>query len=197
MIKEVKEALVNFLSDLKSKESFDKVYSNSEIKVSDKVVGAKVELIGKDGALSPAPDGDYQLEDGTKFTVKDSMIDSIEGEEMAQEPVEGNPAEEATETPKEEAQEDAEMVAMKQSIADLQAEIATLKSTVEELKNGSASKEDATQFGKQLQDLTDTIKALANIPAEFSKTNNKPSVKDEKEEKMNDLARVFASLKTK
>ncbi len=36
--------------------------------------GDKVEVIGKDGKKSPAPDGEHTLKDGSKITTKGGMI---------------------------------------------------------------------------------------------------------------------------
>lgn len=200
MFKEIKQELLSALNLLKTKEEFagDKVYSDSEIKVSDKKVGGKVELISKDGTLTPAPDGDYSLEDGTKFKVKDSCIESIEGEVMetpktedTRSPTETDKPE--VETPETEKKEDGDIETIKQNITDLQKAIEEIKSMLQ----GFVSKSEATEFNAQVKDLTDTIKQLAKLPAEFSKTNDSPREKDSKEEKISDIAKVFASIKDK
>lgn len=194
MFKEIKQKLIEALSNLEAKEEFkSKVYSDKEISVSQKTVGAKVEMIGTDGSLSPAKDGDYQLEDGTKFTVKETLIASIEGEKM-EEKVEGSPAEEATETPADTVKEDVDVVAIKQSITDLQAQIEALKGAVDELKNASASKEDANKFSSQLDALTDAIKALDTTPVEFSAVDKRAIEVEAKDEKMKNIASVFAKI---
>ncbi len=38
------------------------------------ITGDKVEVIGKDGKKSPAPDGEHTLKDGSKVTTKGGMI---------------------------------------------------------------------------------------------------------------------------
>lgn len=76
----IKNELVKSLKNLVSA-YFGQVYTDSQIKVSDKVVGGSVEMIAADGTLSPAPDGDYAMESGFSFTVKDGKIVSIVGQE--------------------------------------------------------------------------------------------------------------------
>jgi hypothetical protein len=38
------------------------------------VIGDKVEVIGKDGKKTPAPDGEHTLKDGSKITTKGGLI---------------------------------------------------------------------------------------------------------------------------
>ncbi len=38
------------------------------------ITGDKVEVIGKDGKKSPAPDGEHTLKDGSKLTTKGGMV---------------------------------------------------------------------------------------------------------------------------
>ena len=38
------------------------------------ITGEKVEVIGKDGKKTPAPDGEHTLKDGSKVTTKAGMI---------------------------------------------------------------------------------------------------------------------------
>lgn len=56
-----------------------KIYNDGDIKLSDKVVGGKVELVDANGELMTAPDADYKMEDGTEFTVVDGLITKISG----------------------------------------------------------------------------------------------------------------------
>lgn len=161
-----------------------KIYSASELHISDKQVGGKVELVGGDGKLQPAPDGDYQLEDGTKFTVSGGLIVSIEGETTPPTDVK---AADTTQT----------------EIDTLKSEIEAIKTSIEDIKKmiaDDAAKDDAeqettNQFKAQLQELTNTIKSLAKIPAEFSKTSENNYVKDEKEAQKIELASIFKKLK--
>ena len=69
-------------------------------------VGGKLFVI-KDGTSIPAPDGDHELEDGSKVTVKDGEIVSLEtpAEEKGPGEETETPAEEADETPAEEGEE--------------------------------------------------------------------------------------------
>ena len=88
-----------------------KLKDGTQVSISGKglEVGGKVFVV-KDGVPTPAPDGDHELEDGTKVSVKDGEIVSLEtpaeekgtgeapGEESpAQETAEDSPAEEGGE----------------------------------------------------------------------------------------------------
>lgn len=44
------------------------------------IEGETVSVIGKDGAKTPAPDGEHELADGTKVTTKDGKVVKPEGE---------------------------------------------------------------------------------------------------------------------
>jgi uncharacterized coiled-coil protein SlyX len=206
----IKAQIVDTLKNLLgvyAEEKFDKTYSASDLKISDKSVGGKVEIIGGDGTLSPAPDGEYTFEDGNEYQVKDGLItnivkdspeeDKAEGE-MQSKPEEGTPAEESTETPEEEAGEDAEedaaMQALTQKVAELESKMADMQQQLEALSGSqqmAASKRDVDHFSKQVQELNDTIKKLAKIPAEFSKANDNIKVKESKEEKLLEVAMML------
>lgn len=69
---------------------FSKVYTKDELKISDKSIGGKVELVQGDGSLSPAPDGEYVMDDGYAFTIKDGMISSVVGEDPVEVEVESS-----------------------------------------------------------------------------------------------------------
>lgn len=197
-----KEALQKFKEALfgKGHQEF-KVWSDTELKISQPEVGGKVEIIdGATGELTPAEDGDYEMDNGFKFTVKDGQIASIEGQDKPEEkkdeeaPVDA--AEEA-ETPTEEApteEQPDEVAELKAKVADLEALVAGLAQAMEELKGstaGAASKEDVDAFSKEVANLTETIQKLAKVPVEFSKTSTNNTVKESKEDKLFELARVL------
>ena len=75
MLTQLKKELLKALKTLKLEG--DKVYDPSELNISARELGGKVELIQGDDTLATAPDGDYTLSDGFKFTVKDGLIASI------------------------------------------------------------------------------------------------------------------------
>ena len=68
------------LFELTKKEKFAdvKLQDGSILRIDgDLVVGGKVSLISTDGAITPAPEGDLTLEDGSTITVKSGVIDVI------------------------------------------------------------------------------------------------------------------------
>jgi len=56
----------------------NKVFSPSDLQISNKAIGGKVEQINQDGSLSPLEDGTYSMDDGFTFTVADGLITDIE-----------------------------------------------------------------------------------------------------------------------
>jgi hypothetical protein len=195
---------------------FGKVYSDSELKVSSMEVGSKVESINADGTLSDVEDGDYVMENGTAFTTKDSMIVSIEGQEPVA-PVEAEvevtvedesiepivedevPASGTTEVeviePVEEEDMEDEMEARVKTLED------TIASLVEKVAAMEAKEAETlsaiTKFNSEVETLNSNIKTLAKVPVQFTKTNNKNIVNDNKEEKMLDLARILGGVTKK
>lgn len=158
--------------------------STSDVQYSNFAIGEKVELVNGDGTLSPAPDGDYTNNDGVKYSVKDGLIASIEGEApIEEEQVEEEQAADPIQT---------QLDAQAQDIADLKKAIDELKQSFSD--EAVKDQNMAEQFSKQLKDLTDSIKVLAKIPAEFSRVNNSNQVKDNKEEKENKLKELAKLL---
>jgi polyhydroxyalkanoate synthesis regulator phasin len=178
-----------------SEEKFAKVYSDAEIKISQREVGGKVEMIGSDGSLSDAADGDFEMQDGFKFTVKDGLIASIEGQDA---PVDEAPKEDVpvqAEAPAQDAPADAptnEVDDLKQRVADLEAMVAELIQKVEGAAQMAATKDDVAAFTKEVADLNHNIKELAKVPVEFSKTTTNNTVKESREDKLIELARILS-----
>ncbi|GAA4326206.1 hypothetical protein [Flaviaesturariibacter amylovorans] len=180
----------------------NKVWSEAEIKISEKAVGSKVELIDADGQLQPAPDGNYELDNGFKFTVKDGLIESIEGEDAPAE-VPAEDAVEAAEVPADEqpkedlpAEPNPEVDELKVKVADLESKLADLAAKVDEMNASvevAASKEEVAEFTKAAADLNKTILQLAKVPVQFSQTSTNNTVKDSKEQKLVDLAKILNS----
>jgi hypothetical protein len=170
-----------------------------ELKISEVAIGGKVEVINADETLAPAPDGEYTTEDKDVITVKDGFIVLINGEKGEEEKVADEPAEELAE--EEVKEEEAPVEAdWKAEVDALKAETEALKAAVEELQKGLADKSEAEEkmsadFSKQLTDLTETLKVLSVMPAEFSKTSSNNLVTDSKDEKMKAYARIIASNK--
>lgn len=197
MIKEIKKEFAKTLNYLLGNEKFEgetKIYQPDEISISERVIGGKVELVNTDGTLSPMPDGNAELADGFKFTVKDGLIESIEGEA----PVEENPEEMAEQAPVETPTNDSSAIEeMKKVTEELRAEIDIMKAALDELKasmSDTANKDEVANFNKQIADLNDTIKKVASIPAEFSKTTKSNIAKDANDEGKKKLASIFKNL---
>jgi hypothetical protein len=167
------------------KTAFDKLPdgTEAEMKIDNFAIGEKAEVVNTDGTLAPAPDGEYTNADGVKYTVKDGLIDSIDGQFAEEEkPVE------QTATPENDFK--TQLEAQAQEIADLKAKLETL-----ETKMASDKEEETTlseNFSNQLKELNDSIKILATIPAEFSKTSTNNTVKDNKEDKLKELQRILS-----
>lgn len=160
----------------------EKTYSPSEISLSDKVVGAKVELIGKDGSLSVAPDGEYEV-DGFEFTVKDGLISAVES------PVDENMAKDAPVTP------NPDIEALKAEIETLKSQLADVVKSISGLNEGAekfASISDVTDLKSTVEKFNSTIMKLAKLPAEPSKTNTKIEVKENDAAKLEAFAKAFS-----
>lgn len=190
---------------------FEKVYTDSEVKISDKSIGSKVEMIGADGSLSDAPDGDYVMDNGFSFTVKGGMIESIVGEEA---PVEaatdstdatsGDTATTEVETPAEDAapeeeptEEEApdEMDMRVKALEDKVAELVDMIAGMAEQKMEADKTIEA--FTAEVKSLNNNIQTLAKVPVEFSKTNTKKVVEESKEEQLLNVARMLGGLTNK
>lgn len=185
---------------------FEKVYTSDEIKISAKEVGGKVEMIGADGTLSVAPDGDYVMDDGFSFSVKDGLIVSIVGEEQPVEEVAAGDYKDKedkvsgdTEDVKAEEVEieiDPEKEEMKKQIAELYKMFEELYSMLDGIKIDASKKNEAiTQFSKEISDLNNNIKTLAKVPVEFSKTSKNNVIEETREQKLMDVARLIGKIK--
>jgi len=171
--------------------------SESELKVSDMVIGGKVEKVNSDGSLAPVEDGEYTIEKDL-LVVKDGLIVSINGE------TEMKPKDEA---PKEEekledvpVEDPAPENDWKTEVEALKAETESLKVTIEEIKkvmaeNTVEEQKMSADFTAEIAKLNETLKVVATTPAEFSKTSTNNVVKDSKEDKMKEYARILNSNK--
>lgn len=171
--------------------SDEKFANQPELKVSDMVIGGKVETVNSDGTLAPVMDGEYTIGEDM-IEVKEGLIVSINGET---ETVDTN------EVPKDENMADTSITdALRSEVDALKAETENLKTALEELKK--AMQDDTAQeqtmsadFNNQLSALNETIKTLVTMPVEFSKTSNNNVVKDTKDEKMKEYLKILASTK--
>lgn len=202
-LKNIKAELLKVFASMNA--STDKVWTADELKISDKAVGGKVEVINPDGTLAPIEDGDHTMEDGTKFTIKDGVVSNWNGEteKTVEEPAamaepEETPAEEGAESPADEVKEEDETA---KQIESIQGEIDALKTSIEEIKSmvqGFSSKEDVAYLSTQLEGFNKVLQPLVGIPAQFSQTNNSPVYKDameEKLEKLNKAATLWGNRK--
>lgn len=196
---ELSKVLMN-LSENKPTESnneLGKVWSSNDLDVSSREVGGKVEVVNVEGQKEAAPDGDYKMEDGFEFTVKDGLIVSIVGEQPKEEmapDAEVEQPEVEVEQPEEEMPESPEMEGVKSAIAGLDERVRAIEDALQvitENMGNKASKEEADNFSKQLSELNETLKKIAKIPTQMSKVNNADVVKDEYEKRLADLSTLF------
>lgn len=193
MIKELKREMAKMFKALKFEGEL--IYNPDELNISERVVGGKVELINQDGTLSVLPDGDYELSDGFKFTVKEGLISAIEGEDPVEETEQ--PEEMAEDAPVEEAPKEDGLAELKAETEAIKAEVEALKQALAELMEasaGNAKKEDVENFSSEVTKLTDTIMKLAKIPAAPTKTNQSNVVKDSTDTKMMEFVKMFHSI---
>jgi hypothetical protein len=204
----IKTELVKTLQNLMNV-YFGKVYTDSELKVSAKEVGSKVEIISADGSLQDAPDGDYVMTDGFSFSVKDGLIVSIVGQEapVVEEVEAGDENEKAsgsTETIEVKSEDeietepevDSEMEAMKEKVVSLEQRLASIEEMLLQMQMQKESDTKAIeQFNTTVSELNSHIKTLAKVPVEFTKTSRTPQVEEDKTSKLSKLAEIFASNK--
>lgn len=132
----------------------------------DFVQDATVEVIAEDGTTSPAPDGSYQLEDGSTLVIEGGIIKEVtpaQAEEAPQEELaDAAPAAEAIEeTPVEEANEDNAVAELTNRVDQLEQALAML---VEKLQ------------GNQ-QEMTATKEELSKVKAENEALKTAPAAK--------------------
>ena len=199
----IKQELVKSLKNLVSA-YFGTVYTDSQIKVSDKVVGGVVEMIGADGTLTPAPDGDYAMESGFSFTVKDGVIVAILGEEPVVEdmtaPTEPimtgetptDMADVAPAAPVEPTPMEKQVAYMEEKLRSLEEKIAAIEEAIKGMTSASMESEKTiSTFNKIVDELNTNIKTLANIPVQFSKVDSSVKNSEEKQEKLNNLVNIL------
>ncbi|WP_449439638.1 hypothetical protein [Pedobacter steynii] len=164
--------------------------TGEQINLSGREVGSEVTIADS----APAPDGEYVLSDGFKFTVKDGKIDSIiEEVQKVEEEVlaEEKPSDVVVEDAPKSDDKDKEIEALKAEIESLKEQIASLTSQFSAIEN-FATKEQFENLQTVFNSLNESVLKLANIPVEESKTslgfksNNK---------KYNDMAALANALK--
>ena len=168
-------------------EEFNKVNS-ADYKISAREVGQKVEVIAQDQTLAPAEDGNYEFEDGFKFTVKDGMIESIDGQEAPKEdkPTEEVKAEDAPVEPNKELED------LKSTVAGLQSQIDEIKKAIEGVATEESMK---AEMDKLSNAVTSVFQKFSKIPAEDSKVIKNNAIQDDKRKKFEDYVASLSSLK--
>lgn len=219
------KAYQNFIgaTDTKSKEvdqvvnnNDGKIYDKSNLKISDLVVGGKVEIINVDKTLADAPDGDYTLSNGDILTVKGSLIESIAGQDKPT-PVDDKkevevdaaaddkavaeaketPEDEANETPADEAKEEndnnAAMAVLEATVQALSDKLDGLVEAIAALTatNMNENKVALSAFSTEINELKSHVKFMAKVPLEASKTSKSNIVKDDRANQMLELGRMF------
>lgn len=184
---DLKNALEKMKVALFGKQNYE-AFSASQLQISELVVGGKVEIVGADGTLSDATDGEYKLDDSTVITVKDGLIDTIV--EPAKE--DETPADEDVKAEDEAPQEDTPADTPAESVDDVQKEVESVKDEVEALKvEIKELKNDISEFSKVIVKMSSHIQVLAKIPAETSKTSKDAFARNSEEAKINNLKRLF------
>jgi hypothetical protein len=116
-------------------------------------VGGKVEVIGEDGSLSPAPVGEHELADGSKIVVDEAgIITSVSVPEAA-------PSVEV----EVEAKVDEEKEMMKKKIAEMEAELSAMKAKFSEVEGAAVAQ--SAKFSSAITQLTDVVVGLCNTPS--------------------------------
>ena len=176
-----------------------------QIKISDKVVGGKVEMISADGSLSPIEDGDYKVGD-FEFTVKDGLIVSIVGveevvaeETKVEEVTTGKTEDDKSEVKAEDAvvvdEKDITIEAFLERLSVIETRLTDLETGLGEMKDAKVDSDEAlNKFHAEVKGLNENIIKLAKIPVEFSKVNTTPVYKESKEDKMMDLACMLGKI---
>lgn len=134
-------------------------------------VGDKVTVVTTEGQEMDAPDGEHELEDGTKIVTKDSVVEEImsaDGEKaMAQEAMAEHDEEEMEETKEEEVMEEEEEAKMeeakvediieaiisevKDEMAKMEEKMAALEDKVSKMEAMPAAEPTITSTGKKME----------------------------------------------
>lgn len=213
-MKSIKQEIINGLKNLLG--HFSKTYTEGELQISSKEVGGKVEMVQPDGSLAPVEDGEYPMEDGMTILVKDGQIAEIkspdqpedtqiesvqESEEDLSAPAEDAPADAPVDQPADQPSPDAKVAELESKVAELEAKVEEMASAMESMISEMMAKEVESvksetlsaiqQFNATVTEMNNNIKTLAKTPVQFSQTNSKPSVQDEKHEKMKNLLNIL------
>lgn len=130
-------------------ETYD-LKDGSKIDLSGLEIGSEATLVDASGNSSPAPDGEYELVDGTMITVVGGKVEGIETPQAEAEPIETPEAEMPMEMESDKFEE------MNGSISSLQAENEALKAKIASIEG---------KFSQAINDLSDVVLGLASTPS--------------------------------
>ncbi|WP_316797322.1 hypothetical protein [Pedobacter agri] len=173
--------VLKFSSEFKTEKVKD---SDQVLEYSELVVGADVFVSGSTGS-EVAKDGNYKLDSGVEFEVRDGKISEIKEEA----PVEEVTEELAVEETEEDKVEDA---SASDREAELLKEIEDLKEEIKKLKSDFSSMPTKADLERFQTELTEEFKKLEAIPTQFSKTDNRIELTDSVDDKYKNLAKLFA-----
>lgn len=128
-------------------ETYD-LKDGSKIDLSGLEIGSDAMLVDESGNSSPAPDGEYELVDGTMITIVGGKVEGIETPQAEAEPIEAPEAEMPMESDKFEE--------MNGTISYLQAENEALKAKIASIEG---------KFSQAINDLSDVVLGLASTPS--------------------------------
>jgi hypothetical protein len=185
---------------------FAEVLTYDSVRISDKSVGSKVQKVNSQNELEDLADGDYTMDDGFAFTVKDGLISSIVGVEdeiMSEDEV---PSTGSTESVVTEPQTEEEMAKKedeyikKEDMSAYEDRLKAIEDTllaVTEMVNKIKEDKSVEQFSKVVSDLNENIKTLAKVPVQFSKTTKEQAVTEDNGDKLFDLAKIIGTMNKK
>ena len=160
-------------------ETYD-LKDGSKIDLSGLEIGAEASLVDESGNSSPAPDGEFELVDGTMITVVGGKVEGIETPQAEAEPIEAPEAEMPMESDKFEE--------MNGSISSLQAENEALKAKIASIEG---------KFSQAINDLSDVVLGLASTPGAgpIQAPKNSFSQVEKREEKIDRFLSKIKNLK--
>jgi len=128
-------------------ETYD-LKDGSKIDLSGLEIGAEASIVDESGNTSPAPEGEYELVDGTMITIVGGKVEGIETPQAEAEPIE---------MPEEEIPMESD------KFTEIDGTIENLKAENEALKAKIASIEG--KFSQAINDLSDVVLGLASTPS--------------------------------
>ena len=149
-------------------------------------VGMPLMVIDEAGNELPAPDGEHELEDGTKVTVESGIITEVESKEEE--------APEAEEAPIEQPMAAVESVS-KEDFESLKNEVSDLKSKFEEFsKSNETLSADNIALKEIVKETFSIVEKLANVPSENPvaiRSNNPFKKSISREQELDNLINKF------